>query len=153
MRELLVISIALIIIACSSPPARQYAVSDDQMNELVMYALSLADTPYRYGGKTVSNGFDCSGFVGYVYQHALNIHLPRTSRAISRVGAWVDQSDLSPGDLVFFNTQHASFSHVGIYVGDGEFVHSPKTGSSVRTENMQLHYWQARYDGARRIRR
>ncbi len=153
MRKLLVISIALIIIACGSPPARQYAISDDQMNELVMYALSLADTPYRYGGKSASSGFDCSGFVGHVYRHALNISLPRTSRAISRVGAWVDQDELSPGDLVFFNTQHASFSHVGIYVGDGKFVHSPKSGSSVRTEKMQLRYWQARYDGARRIRR
>ncbi|MBU1424519.1 MAG: C40 family peptidase [Gammaproteobacteria bacterium] len=153
MRKLLFISVALIIAACGSSPARQYAVSDDQMNELVMYAVSLADTPYRYGGNSAGSGFDCSGFVDHVYRHALNISLPRTTRAISRVGKPVDADELSPGDLVFYNTQHASFSHVGIYVGDGKFVHSPRSGGSVRTEQMQMRYWQARYDGARRIRR
>jgi cell wall-associated NlpC family hydrolase len=153
MRKLLFLSFALIFAACSSPPAKQYAVSDDQMNELVMYTVSLADTPYHYGGNSASSGFDCSGFVGHVYRHVLNISLPRTTRQISRVGKAVDEDELSPGDLVFYNTQHASFSHVGIYIGDGKFVHSPKTGGRVRTEQMQMRYWQARYDGARRIRR
>lgn len=153
MKKLLLISVALILAACSSPPAKQYAVSDDQMNELVMYTVSLADTPYRYGGNSASSGFDCSGFVGHVYGHTLNISLPRTTRAISRIGKPIDEDELSPGDLVFYNTQHASFSHVGIYVGDGKFVHSPKTGGRVRTEQMQMSYWQKRYDGARRIRR
>ncbi len=153
MRKLLAISIVLIFTACGSPPAKQYAISDDQMNELVMYALSLADTPYRYGGKSANSGFDCSGFVGHVYRHTLNIPLPRTTRGLSRAGISVNQSELSPGDLVFFNTQHRSFSHVGIYIGGGKFVHSPKSGSRVRTETMQIRYWQARYDGARRLQR
>jgi len=121
------------------------------MNDLVMYAVSLADTPYRYGGNSSSGGFDCSGFVGHVYRHTLSIPLPRTSREISRVGKAVGQSELRAGDLVFYNTQHASFSHVGIYVGDGKFVHSPRSGERVRTEDMQMSYWQTRYDGARRI--
>ena len=151
MKRLLFLSIALLLAACSSTPTRQYAASDEQMNDLVMYAVSLADTPYRYGGNSANKGFDCSGFVGHVYRHSLDISLPRTSREISRVGKPVSRSELSPGDLVFYNTMHASFSHVGIYVGDGKFVHSPRSGESVRTEQMELRYWQARYDGARRI--
>jgi cell wall-associated NlpC family hydrolase len=153
MKRLLSLSIALLVAACASPPTRQYAVSDEQMNDLVMYAVSLADTPYRYGGNTANSGFDCSGFVGHVYRHSLGISMPRSSREISRVGRPVSLSELAPGDLVFYNTQHASFSHVGIYIGDGKFVHSPRSGESVRTEQMQMRYWLARYDGARRVRR
>ena len=151
MKRLLLLSISLLLAACSSAPTRQYAASDEQMNDLVMYAMSLADTPYRYGGNSANNGFDCSGFVGHVYRHSLGIALPRTSHEISRFGKPASQGDLRPGDLVFYNTQHASFSHVGIYIGDGKFVHSPRSGESVRTEQMQMRYWQARYDGARRI--
>ena len=153
MKKLSLILIFLLLAACSSTPTRQYPVSGDQMNELVMYAVSLADTPYHYGGNSASSGFDCSGFVGHVYRHSLGLSMPRTSREISRLGKPVSQSELSPGDLVFYNTQNASFSHVGIYIGDGKFVHSPRSGESVRTEQMQMRYWLARYDGARRIRR
>jgi cell wall-associated NlpC family hydrolase len=153
MNRLLILPLLLLLGACSTAPTRQYAASDDQMNELVMYTVSLADTPYRYGGNSANSGFDCSGFVGHVYRHSLGVSLPRTSREISRVGNPISLDELSPGDLVFYNTQHASFSHVGIYVGDGKFVHSPKTGESVRTEQMQMRYWKTRYEGARRIRR
>ncbi|MBI5891577.1 MAG: C40 family peptidase [Nitrosomonadales bacterium] len=153
MNRLLLIAFSLLLASCGSAPTRQYAVSDDRMNDLVMYAVSLADTPYRYGGNSANGGFDCSGFVGHVYRHSLGVSMPRTSREISRIGKPVGLGELSPGDLVFYNTQHASFSHVGIYIGDGKFVHSPRSGESVRTEQMQLSYWQARFDGARRIRR
>jgi len=117
----------------------------------VIYAMSLADTPYQYGGNSANSGFDCSGFVGHVYRQTLGVSLPRTSRAISRVGLPIRQSELRPGDLVFYNTRHASFSHVGIYIGEGKFVHSPKSGDSVRTEQMQMRYWKTRYDGGRRL--
>jgi cell wall-associated NlpC family hydrolase len=150
MKRLLLLSLVLLA-ACSSPPARQYAASTDQMNDLVMYTMSLSDTPYHYGGNSAASGFDCSGFVGHVYRHSLGISLPRTSRAISRVGQPISQSELRPGDLVFYNTRHASFSHVGIYIGEGKFVHSPKSGDSVRTEQMQMRYWKTRYDGGRRL--
>lgn len=153
MRRLLILPVLLLLGACSTAPTRQYTATDDQMNDLVIYTVSLADTPYRYGGNSASSGFDCSGFVDYVYRHSLGISLPRTSREISKIGEPVSLDDLSPGDLVFYNTQHASFSHVGIYVGDGKFVHSPRTGENVRTEEMHLHYWKTRYDGARRILR
>lgn len=151
MKRLLLLSISLLLAACSSPPARQQAVSDERMNDLVIYAMSLADTPYRYGGNSADGGFDCSGFVGHVYRQTLGVSLPRTSREISRVGTPISRSDLRPGDLVFYNTLRASFSHVGIYIGDGKFVHSPKSGDRVRTEQMQMRYWQERFDGARRI--
>jgi len=153
MKSLLLLFTSLLLAACSSSPNRPYTVSDDQKNDLVMYAVSLADTPYHYGGNSANQGFDCSGFVGHVYRHSLDISLPRTSREISRVGKPVGVDQLSPGDLVFYNTRRASFSHVGIYIGDGKFVHSPRSGESVRTEEMQMPYWQARYDGARRIMR
>jgi cell wall-associated NlpC family hydrolase len=142
-----------LLAACSTAPGKQYPASESQMNDLVMYAVSLADTPYHYGGNSANSGFDCSGFVGHVYRHSLGISLPRTSHDISHVGKPISQSELNPGDLVFYNTQHASFSHVGIYIGDGKFVHSPRTGESVRTEQMQMSYWHTRFNGARRIRR
>lgn len=138
--------------ACGSTPQRQDAAADERMNELVMYAMSLAETPYQYGGNDAQSGFDCSGYVGYVYREVLNISLPRTSAEMSRVGAALRQSDLRPGDLVFFNTQHRPFSHVGIYVGERKFIHSPKTGDRIRVEDMELKYWKTRYNGARRIR-
>lgn len=121
------------------------------MNDLVMYAVSLADTPYRRGGNSLNSGFDCSGYVDHVYRHVLDISLPRTSRELSRVGEPVARSELRPGDLVFYNTQNASYSHVGIYIGEDKFVHAPRSGESVRTEQMQIRYWQTRFDGARRI--
>ncbi len=122
------------------------------MNDLVMYAMSLADTPYHFGGNNAHRGFDCSGYVGHVYRHELKISLPRTSKQISRVGEPLNQRELRPGDLVFYNTLNQPFSHVGIYIGDGKFVHSPKSGDRIRVEQMKLRYWQTRYNGARRIR-
>lgn len=125
---------------------------DEKMNDAVIYAMSLADTPYRYGGNSPEEGFDCSGFVGHVFQHSLGISLPRTSHEISQVGISLRTNQLQPGDLVFFNTRRRSFSHVGIFIGDGKFVHSPKSGSRIRVEDMNEKYWVSRYNGARRIR-
>ena len=122
------------------------------MNEVVMYAVSLADTPYRYGGTSPDSGFDCSGFVGHVFRHSMGIALPRTSHEISQVGIVLQAYQLRPGDLVFYNTQRSSFSHVGIFIGEGKFVHSPKSGSRIKVEKMSEKYWVSRYNGARRIR-
>ncbi len=152
MSKVFLIFFAALLAGCGTPPHRTDSVSDARINDLVMYAMSLADTPYRYGGNSSDSGFDCSGYVGHVYRHELGIALPRTSRQISRVGEPLNQSDLRPGDLVFYNTMREPFSHVGIYVGEGKFVHSPKSGDRVRVEQMDLRYWQARYNGARRIR-
>ncbi len=124
---------------------------DPAMNDLAVYALSLEGTPYKYGGNTPDSGFDCSGFVGYVFRHSLGKILPRTAEQISRVGEKTDEDELQPGDLVFFNTLHRKYSHVGIYLGDGQFIHSPGKGKSVTTVNMNENYWRERYNGARRL--
>lgn len=115
-----------------------------------MYAVSLAETPYRYGGNSLEHGFDCSGFVGHVYQRSLHITLPRTSKEISQVGHPLQKTQLRPGDLVFFNTQRKAYSHVGIYVGEDKFVHAPRSGARIRVERMDESYWLSRYNGARR---
>ena len=151
MRTLTLLLALSLLTACGTPPARHNGTRDARMNELVMYAMSLAETPYRYGGNSASTGFDCSGYVGHVYREVLDIRLPRTSREISKVGTPLNQRELTPGDLVFFNTRHSPYSHVGIYVGDHKFVHSPRTGSQIRVENMDYDYWRSRYNGARRI--
>lgn len=156
MKKFLPFLLLLMLSACATPPpapgtASGDAAPDARMNELVMYAMSMADTPYHYGGTSPETGFDCSGFVRHVYLQSAGWKLPRTSQEMSRVGAPPEDGQLRPGDLVFFNTQHAPYSHVGIYVGDGRFVHAPKTGRAISVANMHDQYWQSRYDGARRI--
>ena len=117
---------------------------------LVMRALALLETPYRYGGRTPA-GFDCSGFVGFVFSEAAGVVLPRRSEDIGRTGERLDLRDLTAGDLVFFNTLGRRFSHVGIYIGDNRFVHAPTRGGKVRVERLSDAYWTARYNGARRV--
>lgn len=117
--------------------------------EVVVGALALIGSPYRYGGRTPA-GFDCSGFVGYVYGETLGVSLPRRSEEMVRSGTELERGALAPGDLVFFNTLGRRFSHVGIYIGDGRFVHAPARGGRVRVERMSDPYWAGRYNGARR---
>jgi cell wall-associated NlpC family hydrolase len=118
---------------------------------ILFKAFSVTGTPYRYGGNTPETGLDCSGFVRWVYKESLGVSLPRRSRDMSRVGISIDRSNLLPGDLVFFNTRGAAYSHVGIYVGEEKFIHSPSSGKQVHVAQMGDKYWQKRYQGARRI--
>lgn len=149
MRSILLITL-LALGACVSDKNYMQAQHGDA-GTLVSYARSLIGTPYKYGGNSFRSGFDCSGFVGHVFRHALDISLPRSSGEISKVGRSVRPSELRTGDLVFFNTLHRSFSHVGIYLGDDRFIHAPSTAGSVRVENMLDDYWRRNYNGARRI--
>ncbi len=119
--------------------------------EVLINALSLTGIKYRYGGKSPETGFDCSGFVRYVFQQATNLTLPPTARAISQMGKTIAKDDLQPGDLVFFNTLKKTFSHVGIYIGNNRFIHSPSTGGVVRVENLNTEYWALHYNGAKRV--
>ncbi len=115
-------------------------------------ALDLLGTPYRMGGRRPETGLDCSGLVRYVYKQTHAIDLPHNAREISRLGEPVEPSELRPGDLVFFNTLGRPFSHVGIYKGDGKFVHASSRGDrKVTVSDMGNRYWAARFDGARRI--
>ncbi len=123
----------------------------DVPNNLAIYALSLIGTPYKYGGISPETGFDCSGFVGHVFQQVLGITLPRRSHEINHFGEPIAKDELRPGDLVFYNTLRRTFSHVGIYLGNGLFVHAPRRGGEIRVESMLEKYWRKRFNGARRI--
>ncbi|WP_323120729.1 C40 family peptidase [Burkholderia alba] len=119
--------------------------------DVVVGALNMIGVRYRWGGNSPDSGLDCSGFVRYVFQDTLGMSLPRRAEEMSRVGEKVRMSELKPGDLVFFNTMRRTFSHVGIYIGDNKFVHSPSTGSTIRVDDLDSSYWEKRFTGARRI--
>jgi cell wall-associated NlpC family hydrolase len=138
--------------ATPSPEVQAEAPRDiSGVHKLISDALGLVGIRYRAGGKDAETGFDCSGFVGYLFRERLGLDLPRTARDISRTGEPVEKSELQPGDLVFFNTLRRAFSHVGIYLGNNQFVHSPRSGYAVRVEDMSEGYWVKRYNGARRV--
>ena len=119
--------------------------------EAIFQVLLALGVDYRYGGGSHETGFDCSGLVAHVYREAFGMRLPHNTRQQSRYGRAVDLASLQPGDLVFYNTLGEPYSHVGIYIGDGRFVHAPKSGARVRTENLNARYWAQRFNGARRI--
>lgn len=123
----------------------------DRTAELVVNAMGLMGVPYRRGGNDADTGFDCSGFVRSVYEQSIGLLLPRKASDQAAATEKIGRKDLQPGDLVFFNTMRRAFSHVGIYVGDGKFIHSPRSGGKVRVEDMQESYWQKRFNGARRV--
>lgn len=129
----------------------QRAYSEPGKQTLVGTALGLLGVKYKYGGETPNTGFDCSGLVSYAAEKSLGLKLPRQSADIARQGKSVKRSELQRGDLVFFNTRGARFSHVGIYLGNHKFVHAPRAGAVVRIEDMNVAYWRKRYNGARRL--
>jgi len=123
----------------------------NRASDLVATTLGFLGVPYRRGGATLETGFDCSGFVKSMFEQALGLVLPRSAAQQAAATEKIDSSELKPGDLVFFNTMRRTFSHVGIYVGNGKFIHSPKPGGEVRIEDMKTSYWARRFDGARRV--
>ena len=123
----------------------------NKASDLVVNALGFLGVPYQRGGNTAETGFDCSGFVKAMYEQTVGLILPRKAEQQAAATQQIDRSELQPGDLVFFNTLRRAFSHVGIYIGDGKFIHSPKPGAQVRVESMGLSYWSHRFDGARRV--
>jgi murein DD-endopeptidase len=140
--------------AASRQPMQQpaAAASTGRIQNLLQHALALLGTPYRWGG-TGTDGFDCSGLVGYVFRSALGIELPRVSKDMASSGQLItDRANLSPGDLVFFGTHHGKrVDHVGIYVGDGRFLHAPRTGRDVTVSSLESGYWSDKYMEARRV--
>ena len=123
----------------------------NKASELVVDAMGFLGVPYKRGGSTAETGFDCSGFVRAVYAQSVGLILPRRAEQQAAATQNIEKSELKPGDLVFFNTLKRTFSHVGIYVGEGRFIHSPKPGAEVRVESMKIAYWSSRFDGARRV--
>jgi cell wall-associated NlpC family hydrolase len=123
----------------------------DKAGDLVLGAMGHLGIRYKRGGTSPESGFDCSGFVQHVYRNTVGMLLPRTAAEMAAKSTKIDKAELQPGDLVFFNTLKRAFSHVGIYVGDGKFVHAPASGGVVRVESMNMPYWQTRFNGARRV--
>lgn len=146
----LILGIASVIFAHTTA-ADQGERDGGVRSDIVVRALTLIDTPYRYGGTTPQGGFDCSGLVRYVYHAVAARQLPRRSEDIGKLGEPITRSQLEPGDLVFFNTLGPAYSHVAIYIGDGRFLHAPARGGRVRVEALNDRYWQTRFDGARRL--
>jgi cell wall-associated NlpC family hydrolase len=123
----------------------------ERTTDLISTAVGLMGIPYLRGGNSAESGFDCSGFVRYIYKETIGLVLPRSADQQANTTQKIDRSELKPGDLVFFNTMKRTFSHVGIYLGEGKFIHSPRSGASVRIEDMRIPYWNVRFDGARRV--
>lgn len=123
----------------------------ERASRLVVNAMGFLGVPYRYGGLSAETGFDCSGLVRTVFEQSVGKVLPRRADQQAAATEVIDRNDLKPGDLVFFNTMKRAFSHVGIYVGEGKFIHAPRAGAMVRVEDMRAAYWQTRFNGARRV--
>lgn len=119
--------------------------------ELALNAMAFMGVPYRWGGNSADSGFDCSGYVRAVYQQTLGLILPRQAAEQAKSTQQISQDELKPGDLVFFNTMRRAFSHVGIYIGNGKFVHAPRKGAEIRVEDLDASYWKQRFNGARRV--
>ncbi len=151
--------LALLLAACvSAPPPLPVQVpaalparaeASDTGREIVLFALGLIDTGYRFGGKNPEAGLDCSGMVSYIYNKAAGMKLVGSAADIARQGRAIGRGSLRPGDLVFFNTRKAPFSHVGVYIGDDRFVHAPSSNGRVRIEQMGNAYYSQRFEAAR----
>ncbi len=124
----------------------------DKASDMVVTAMNFLGVRYERGGNDADTGFDCSGFTRRVFKTSLGLVLPRRADEQAKASGLVavKKDELKPGDLVFFNTLRRTFSHVGIYVGEGKFIHAPKPGGEVRVENMNFAYWAKRFTGARR---
>lgn len=148
--------------ACSSSPASREGGAaprygeptaySARSNEVLFRAIGLVGTPYSYGGNTQAGGFDCSGLIDFVFMDAAGLRLPRSTRELIQLDARaVARSRLQPGDLVFFNPGGGPATHIGIYVGEGRFVHAPSSGGTVRLDFLDSDYWNRAYFGAKRV--
>ena len=154
-----VLAILLTLAACTSTPpvpesstapALQRPAANEKGNEVALFALGLIDTGYRFGGKNPEAGLDCSGMVAYIFDRAAGLRVSGSAADIARQGRPVDKASLVAGDLVFFNTSNRPFSHVGIYIGDGRFVHAPSAASGrVRIDRLSSNYFGPRFEAAR----
>lgn len=132
-------------------PSPQGEVRPNPQADALVVAMAYVGVPYRRGGSDYEEGVDCSGFVQVAYRKGAGVVLPRTAAEQAAATQPIGPEELRPGDLVFFNTLGRPFSHVGLYVGQGRFVHSPRPGAQVRLERLDGSYWRARFDGARRV--
>lgn len=141
----------------SSDGTNQYDLINEseskrQADDLLMNAIGMLGIPYKWAGNHPTNGMDCSGFIQYLFKAVRNIDLPRTVRAMSQQGIPVARNSLRCGDLIFFATMKTGLaSHVGMYIGENKFIHTPRTGKSVRIAALSNSYWVKAYLQAKRI--
>ena len=153
--------LAATLAGCASAPVPSPAPADaaarqegavrsnqPQRNDIALYALGLLDTQYRWGGRGPATGFDCSGLVSHVFQEAIGLRVQGTSAQLGQKARPVPAQQLLPGDLVFFNTLGTRHSHVGVYVGNGRFVHASNPRTGVRVDHLSNRYYAQRFEGA-----
>lgn len=156
------VALAALISACSTTTPTRHgkykgktpqnvSIAAGPNREVAVYAMKFLGTPYRYGGSSPADGFDCSGLVQYSAKKSLNVNMPRRSSDQAGYGSNISFANIKAGDLLFFNTSGSPNSHVGIYLGQTYFVHAPSSGGAVRVEDYTMDYWQKRFNGARRI--
>ncbi len=167
-RRLAALALLAILAGCSQTPPRSASTAsahrttsapkewfalprDDHAQEMVIFALGLLDTGYRFGGKNPEAGLDCSGMVSYVVEQVSGKRLPYNAAGIAERTRPIPPSAVRPGDLVFFNTLGRAYSHMGIYVGDGKFVHAPNSRGKVRVDRLDNRYYADRFEGARTL--
>lgn len=139
-------------VASKQQTVRQSSGGRSDADALLSNAMGLLGVAYRFGGTSPSTGFDCSGFMQHIFRKAFAVNLPRTSAQQAQVGTHVSRANLQPGDMVFFRTSGRRISHVGMYVGNNRFIHSPRTGKRIEITNLGSKYWSARYATARRVK-
>lgn len=152
--------VAVMLVGCAGAPPSKPAVSipvthtlqaaTPAQTQVLKVAQSLLGTPYEYGGIT-PKGFDCSGFIYYVYHTAAGVELPRETQGLSQIGQPIDVADLRPADIIYFKIDKSLSPHVGIYLGNGQFIHAPSANGQVNIQNLTSEYWNSRYQGARRV--
>ncbi len=153
----LLIPCVLLLAACGNSPTRKVGAGDtvrtraahEKASEVVLFSLGLINTGYRFGGKNPEAGLDCSGMVSYVFDQAANLRLQGSAADLARLGRAVDMAQMQPGDLVFFNTGNRPHSHVGIYIGEGRFIHAPNSRGKVRIDSLTNGWFAARFEEAR----
>lgn len=154
-RPAILLSLLLLLLTvtgCSSQPHRHsYGSSVAEREAIIASARSMLGVRYQYGGESPGSGFDCSGLVQYAYQHA-GIEVPRTTREQYRVSLLLPRNALQPGDVIFFHDRSTSrVSHVGIYLGNGQFIHSPSSGKRVSVADLNDPHWRRRYTSGGRL--
>ena len=148
------LSLLLAFAGCASNGGQPQPAARARANDVLIRAIGLVGTPYRYGGNTPESGFDCSGLVDFVFRDAAGLELPRSTRELIELRApEIHRDDLQPGDLVFFSPGGGEVSHIGIFVGEGRFVHAPSSGGTVRIDSLDSPYWRQAYRQAKRVLR
>ncbi|MDB5886172.1 MAG: hypothetical protein JWR74_2343 [Polaromonas sp.] len=151
--QLLGATALLALAGCATPPRPRLRESSSSQagSDIALLALSLLDRSYVAGGRGPATGFDCSGLVSHVYLQAAGIRLQGSAASMAKAARPISPSELMAGDLVFFNTLGYSFSHVGIYVGDGRFVHASNPRTGVRIDRLDSKYYASRFEGAKTL--